>query len=67
MSHTYLLDLYALIDKRLADVNGMIERGRLGDDEEEFLQGRITALQAFRKFLKSGYDTKLPRRLRGKA
>jgi len=54
------------IDKRLEDVNGILEGGHLSDNEERFQDGRITALQAFKEFLKSGYDTKLPRRLRGR-
>ncbi len=62
MSHTYLLELYTLINQRLEN----IEQEKAVEPEAEHLRGRSESLEAFKKFLNSQYDNKLPLRLRGK-
>jgi hypothetical protein len=67
MSHTYLIDLYGLIEQRLQEVKDEIEKQGSSGEKLDLLQGRAASLIEFKQFLKSGYDMKLPRRLRGKA
>ena len=67
MSHTYLIDLYELIEERLQGIRNKIEMEGSSGGGLDFLQGRAASLVEFKQFLKSGYDIKLPRRLRGKA
>ncbi len=67
MSHTYLIDLYELIDQRLQEIGDELQTKGSSAGDVDFLQGRTTSLVEFKQFLKSGYDLKLPRRLRGKA
>ncbi len=66
MSHTYLIDLYELIEERLQEIKSKIQTYGLSGERTDFLQGRATSLVEFRQFLKLNYDVKLPRRLRGK-
>ena len=66
MSHSYLIDLYELIDKRLHDVSDELQASSSSGEKMDFLQGRAASLMEFKQFLTSGYDVKLPRRLRGK-
>ena len=66
MSHTYLIDLYELIDQRLEEVEregnleGFTEKGAA------FQQGRSEVLTEFKQFLAAHYNSKLPRRLKQK-
>ena len=66
MSHTYLIDLYELIEERLKkiEVAAVDEHQNLG--ENNFLQGRREVLLEFRLFLARHYNSKLPRRLRNR-
>ena len=66
MSHTYLIDLYELIEQRLQEIGDDLQTKSSSAGDVEFLQGRAAGLVEFKQFLKSGYDLKLPRRLRGK-
>ena len=67
MSHTYLIDIYNLIDGRLEEVSSELKRIELnGGDETAYLKGRFESLEEFKAFLIFNYDIKLPRRLRGK-
>lgn len=66
MSHTYLIDLYELIEQRLQEIGNELQTKELSGGDVDFLQGRTAGLVEFKQFLKSGYDDKLPRRLRGK-
>ena len=66
MSHTYLIDLYERIEQRLRGIENEIEAEGLSAENRDFLSGRAAALLEFKAFLTSGYDHKLPRRLRGK-
>ena len=66
MSHTYLIDLYELIEGRLKDIREELQENGSSGKNTDFLQGRAASLMEFKQFLKVGYDIKLPRRLRGK-
>ena len=63
MAYIYLLDIYKLIDKRVADAQAAIERG-CGDAEQKFQEGRIKALTDFQDYLAANFNPKLPRRIR---
>lgn len=67
MSHTYLLDLYELIDQRLRAIEDDLQIQDSSAGDVAFLQGRAVTLMEFKQFLKSGYNIKLPRRLRGQS
>ena len=64
MAYTYLLDIYKLIDQRLADANASIRA--LADDPmgTKFQEGRIRALSDFKHYLIKNLNPKLPRRIR---
>ncbi len=64
MAYIYLLDLYKLIDQRLADAHSSIRE--LADDpmEKKFHEGRIRALLDFKDYLTKNLNPKLPRRIR---
>jgi hypothetical protein len=65
MSHTYLIDLYNLIDQRLKEI--ACELNSSGADiERDYLRGRSECLVEFKQFLATHYNSKLPRRIRGK-
>ncbi len=64
MSHTYLIDLYDLIDQRLQDRSSKSGSGNSEASEMQFQQGRADILIEFRQFLASHYNRKLPRRIR---
>jgi hypothetical protein len=66
MSHTYLIDLYDLIDKRLEEVESESKKENLDAAMANFLKGRADSLREFKQFLASRYNSKLPRRIRGK-
>lgn len=67
MSHTYLIDIYNLINKRLEDISSELKRTELNEEGKiNYLKGRQESLEEFKTFLKFNYDIKLPRRLRGK-
>ncbi len=66
MSHTYLVDLYEIIDDKLKNIRDELQENRSSGEQTDFLQGRIAGLVEFKQFLKAKYDIKLPRRLRGK-
>ncbi len=65
MSHTYLIDLYGLIDQRLEEVAFELTAPGTGT-EPDYLKGRSDCLVEFKQFLATHYNSKLPRRLRGK-
>jgi len=66
MSHTYLLDIYALIDKRLEKLSAKQVSERPQGDGASFQQGQIDILVEFKQFLAQQYNSKLPRRIRNK-
>ncbi|HID03538.1 MAG TPA: hypothetical protein EYP18_10080 [Desulfobacterales bacterium] len=65
MSHTYLIDLYNLIDQRLVEVACELNSSGSGT-EQDYLKGRSECLVEFRQFLATHYNSMLPRRIRGK-
>ena len=64
MSHTYLIDLYELIDQRLEEMERELRREASTETEAAFVKGRSVALTEFKQFLAAHYNRKLPRRLR---
>ena len=64
MAYIHLLDIYNLIDQRLADANSSI--GELADEPmgTRFQEGRIRALSEFKDYLTKNLNPKLPRRIR---
>ena len=66
MSHTYLIDLFNLIDERLKDVAKEDSREKSTENEVFFRKGRSEVLMDFKKFLTRNYSSKLPRRIRKK-
>jgi len=65
MSHTYLIDLYDLIDQRLEEIT-CEQNSSDSRTEQDFLKGRSECLIEFKQFLVTHYNRKLPRRIRGK-
>lgn len=66
MSHTYLIDLYTLIDERLEDAAQENQREKSTENELLFRKGRTEALTEFKKFLTDSYNNKLPRKIRNR-
>ena len=66
MSHTYLIDLYDLIDQRLEEVACELKQEKLDETASNYLKGRADTLRDFKQFLATHYNSKLPRRLRSK-
>ncbi len=66
MSHTYLIDLYALIQKRMEETTEEMNILAEENSDVEFQQGRLDTLCEFKQFLAGKYTNKLPRRIRGK-
>jgi len=66
MSHTYLLDLYDLIEQRLGEVSVEPESEHSEGDRTQSQQGRYDVLTEFKQFLAERYNNKLPRRIRNK-
>jgi hypothetical protein len=67
MSHTYLIDLFELIDQRLEEV--MVKESSLEGSAgtgAAFQKGRVEVLTEFKQFLAAHYNSKLPRRLKQK-
>ena len=66
MSHTYLIDLYDLIDQRLEEVGREIRLETSTGTGAAFQRGRSEVLTEFKQFLTAHYNSKLPRRLKQK-
>ncbi|MEN8190500.1 MAG: hypothetical protein ABFS19_11675 [Thermodesulfobacteriota bacterium] len=66
MSHTYLTDLYELIDQRLADIAAEQKEKSSLAGEVSFQKGRVDSLLKFKQFIAEHYNSKLPRRLRNR-
>ncbi len=65
MSHTYLVELYELLDDRLQEAQ---EHKDMAKERSEMLfqKGRIETLGECKQFLIEQYNPKLPRRLQAK-
>ena len=66
MSHTYLLDLYELIDQRMEEASRDLCSETFDGAGTRFQQGRCEVLTEFKQFLAERYNKKLPRRIRNK-
>lgn len=66
MSHTYLIDIYDLIDQRLEEASEELRSGTSDGGGTRFQQGRCEILTEFKQFLAERYNRKLPRRIRNK-
>ena len=66
MSHTYLLDLYELIDQRMEEASRDLRSETSDGAGTRFQQGRCDVLTEFKQFLAEHYNKKLPRRIRNK-
>ncbi len=66
MSHTYLIDLYDLIDQRMEEASEELRSGTSDGGGTRFQQGRCEVLTEFKQFLAERYNRKLPRRIRNK-
>ena len=64
MSYVYLLDLYKLIDQRLAEAEQSIDKNNPG--ELRFREGHIDILADFKEFLIDNLNPKLPGAIRKK-
>jgi hypothetical protein len=66
MSHTYLIDLYDLIDQRMEEASEELRSETSDGAGTRFQQGRCDVLTEFKQFLAERYNKKLPRRIRNK-
>ena len=66
MSHTYLLDLYDLIEQRMEKAAGELRSGTSNGAGTRFQQGRCEVLTELKQFLAERYNSKLPRRIRNR-
>lgn len=66
MSHTYLLELYELIDQRMEEASEELRSGTSDGGGTRFQQGRCEVLSEFKHFLAERYNRKLPRRIKNK-
>ncbi len=64
MAYIYLLDIYKLIDQRVADAQAAMQDDSSDPAEQKFQEGRIKALTNFQDYLATHFNPKLPRRIR---
>ncbi len=64
MAYIYLLDIYKLIDQRLAEAQAAMQDGSGDPNDIKFQEGRINALMDFQDYLATHFNPKLPRRIR---
>ena len=64
MAYVYLIDMYTLIEQRLADARNAQENNEDDPVEKRFHEGRIEALSEFKNFIEKNYIPRLPRRIR---
>ena len=66
MAYIYLLDLYKMIDQRIEAAEAAM--GDLSDNpvEQQYHEGRITALSDFKAYLTVHFNPKLPGRIRAR-
>ncbi len=64
MSHTYLIDLYNLIDQRFEEMERELRREASTERDAAFVKGHSVALTEFKQFLSAHYNSKLPRRIK---
>ena len=66
MSYVYLLDLYKLVDQRLAEAGQSIDNTENNPGELRFREGQIDMLSDFKEFLIANLNPKLPKAIRNK-
>lgn len=64
MVYSYLLDLYRVLGEREKEIKKLQEDTSISPEAEEYLRGRLAAVNEFAIFLKSNFHAQLPRRLR---
>ena len=63
MAYVYLIDMYTLIEQRLADAKKALENNEDNPVEKRFHEGRIETLSDFKNFIEKNYIPRLPRRI----
>lgn len=63
MVYSYLLNLYQALDGRQEEINKEMATIENEKNQLEFMQGRISAINEIRSFIRSNYHSKLPRRM----
>lgn len=66
MAYTYLLNLYEIIDKRIAEINNEIDTCVTDLDQKKYLEGKVAVLSELKEFLILNLNQKLPKRLRNR-
>ncbi len=66
MSHTYLIDLYQLIEQRKQEAEKELQTESSAPIATRLQQGRLDILTEFKSFLVQNYHHKLPRRIRSR-
>lgn len=64
MVYSYLLDLYRVLGEREKEIKKRQEDSSLSPEAEEYLRGRLGAIDEFTIFLKNNFHSHLPRRMR---
>jgi len=64
MAYVHLIDLHALVDKRLAEARGKLKNNGNNPLESRFEEGRIEILADCKSFLTDQFNPRLPRRIR---
>ena len=64
MSYVYLLDLYKLINKKLAEAEQSKDEFENDPEDSSFREGQIDILLDFRDFLIDNLNPKLPKAVR---
>jgi hypothetical protein len=64
MAYVYLLDMGRFLEQRIAAARNARENVNDSPSEEQFLDGRTSALLDFQEFLIKNYIPRLPRRIR---
>ena len=66
MAYVYLIDLHALVDKRLAEAQETLSNNGNDAMTSRFEQGRIEILTDCKSFLTEQFNPRLPRRIRAR-
>jgi len=64
MAYVYLLDMNKFVEQRIAGARNALAESNGSPSEQQFIDGRTSALLNFQEFLMENYIPKLPRRIR---
>ena len=64
MAYVYLLDMNKFVEQRIAGARNARGKSNGSSSEQQFIDGRTSALLDFQEFLMENYIPKLPRRIR---